>query len=1396
MKRKLWVVVLSVLMAFSCAIFFSACAETPEQNEEQEWTLEAVYARAQELGYDGSLEEFLAQIQGKDGIDGKDGVGISDVALNDNGELILILTDGNELNCGKIVGEKGEDGADGVSIVGANIDGDGILSLTLSDGTTIQCGKVTGDTGNGIQEITVNEQGDLCIVYTDGTTANLGKIIGEDGQDGQDGADGKDGVGVKTVVINEAGELVITLTNETELNLGTVIGKNGQDGADGKDGDSVSGASINGSGELVLTFVSGKTVTVGNVVGQDGQDGQDGADGVGVKTVVINEAGELVITLTNETELNLGTIIGKDGQDGKDGDSVSGASINENGELVLTFVSGKTVTVGNVVGQDGQDGVGVKNVVINEAGELVITLTNETELNLGTIIGKDGQDGKDGDSVSGASINESGELILTFVSGKTVTVGNVVGQDGQDGQDGADGVGVKTVVINEAGELVITLTNETELNLGTVIGKDGQDGKDGASVTKAEINAENHLILTFTDGHTLDCGNVKGEDGVGISNIYFNDKGELIIALTDGSEVNCGKIPVCTHSYSDWTPQKEATCTSIGYKIRTCSICGHIEYEFLDELGHDIQIYFTTQSMHSGVCERCGEYVQQVHKFNEDNICAICGYTADYSVGLKYILNEDKVSWSVAGIGTFSGTELVIPETYQNLPVINISASAFSGHSMLTSITIPESIVTIEKYAFNGCTAAIIWGGNPQIKSIGLYAFSGYEGNTITLPQSVINIDGVAFYGCYMTSITLPDSVTSIGSQAFERCGSLTSITIPDSVISIGSSAFNSCVSLRSLTIGEGVTDIGTSAFKNCSALEVINFNAVSAKVKGNSDVFAGAGSLSDGIIVTFGESVQQIPASLFTYSNDQVGCPNITSVIVGNNVKSIGYCAFYKNKSLTSITMGNNVETIANSAFSNCIALESIIIPDSVTSFEGDTFHGCTSLKSVTIGKGVTNMGGGEFQGCTSLIEIKYNAVSMDDFTVSSNSVFANSGNITNGLTVVFGDSVQRIPAYLFSPGSYNTNLTKAILGNGIKSIGNHAFDECYGLTSITIPDSVINIEDFAFIDCFKLVEIYNKSSLTLTIGSTDHGHIAYYAKNIYTEEKGSWFTDTVDGYRFFYDGSKGYLLGYNGTETVLSLPASFKAYNGTEITEYEIYQTAFKGCSEFANISIPDSVKSIGDYAFQGCSSLTSITIPSSVSYIGSFTFARCDLLVIYCEAASMPSEWNSNWNYYSCPVIWDCKNNEIADDGYIYTSIDGIRYSLKDNTATIIKQVSNTIEDEIIIPASITYNDNIYTVTSIIENAFRNCNLIESVTIPNGMISIGENAFYDCTSLTSITIPESVKSISNEVFHNCTSLSSIIYKGTIDEWNGIIKGNNWNFNTGEYTIYCIDGAIAKEE
>ena len=693
------------------------------------------------------------------------------------------------------------------------------------------------------------------------------------------------------------------------------------------------------------------------------------------------------------------------------------------------------------------------------------------------------------------------------------------------------------------------------------------------------------------------------------------------------------------------------------------------------------------------------------------------------------------------------------------------------------------------------------------------YSVTGYEGmpTVVVIPETyeglpVTSIGERAFEDCFgLTSVTIGEGVTSIGERAFEDCAGLTSITIPDSVTSIGSSAFSGCSSLTSVIIPDSVTSIGSSAFAGCSSLESITIPFVGAEAgKTSSDTYQyplgyifGTKSYEGGTAVTQGyhgsstssatSTTYYIPLSLrsvtVTGGNILSGafynCSMLTSVTIGEGVTSIGRYAFSGCNALTSVAIGSGVTSIWPIAFTfypslerltvapgnpvyhsagNCIietatgtliqGCKSSVIPDdgSVTSIGLAAFSNCTSLTSIIIPDSVTSIGDGAFSDCTSLTSI------------------------------IIPDSVTSIGDSAFL---YCTGLTSVTIGDGVTSIGVYAFGYCSGLTSVTIGEGVTSIWSPSFYGCYRLIEVYNKSSLDIVAGSTDHGEVARYAEHVYTEEGGSWLSDTEDSFRFFWDGEIGYLVGYHGNETDLTLPENFTAHDGTVVSEYQINDYAFRDCTSLTSVTIPDSVTSIGDYAFQDCTAEiiwggtptiteiggdaftgyagTSITIPNSVTSIGESAFSYCRGLT----SITIPDSVTS----IGYGAFWGCNSLKYNQYGNaLYLGNDENPY------VVLIKA-----KDKLITSVDI------YDSTRVIyQSAFEDCTSLTSVTIPDSVTSIGSYAFTDCTSEivwgdepeitkissyafsgykgTSITIPDSVTSIGRSAFFGCSSLESI--------------------------------------
>ena len=741
--------------------------------------------------------------------------------------------------------------------------------------------------------------------------------------------------------------------------------------------------------------------------------------------------------------------------------------------------------------------------------------------------------------------------------------------------------------------------------------------------------------------------------------------------------------------------------------------------------------------------------------------------------------------------------------------VTDIGDYAFYGCTELTSATIPASVLTIGEKAFSGsssltvyCEAisesaewesswnsggcTVVWAHN-NITTDSDYDYTvhgdivyltRYKGNAtdVVIPSAIdgktVAGFGTAFNGhTSLTSIVIPDSVIVIGGSAFSGCTRLKSVIIPNSVKSIGKEAFSDCAALTTVTIGDSVESIGEYAFYRCTGLTSVYYT----------------GDIAGWCGISFGD---QYANPLYNARNLYIDGQIVEDLVIPDSVTDIKDYAFYSYRGLISVVIPDSVVSIGNYVFDSCYRLVSLTIPDSVTRIGDYAFEDCSGLTSVTIGNSVKSIGNYAFSDCRGLASVTIGN--------SVTSIGERAFEYCTGLTsMTIPDLVEMIGEYAFA---YCDGLTSVTIGNSVTSIGERAFEYCTGLTSMTIPDlvemigeyafaycdgltsvtignSVTSIGNYAFDNCYKLVEVYNKSSLDITTGSSSYGYVGYYAKQVYTEEDGSRFTAAADGYRFLYDGTKGYLVDYFGEATAIILPDSFTAYDGTIVNSYEINRYAFYGNTDLTSVVIPDSVKSIGEYAFYRNTELTSVTIGSSVESIGDSAFYNCMGLTSVTISDSVTSIGERAFE--------DCMGltsvtipNAVTSIGYsAFYNCNGLTsvyytgdiagwcvISFGDYYANPLYNAGKLYIDgqlvtDLVIPDSI---------TEIKRYAFYNCTGLTSVTIPDSVTSIGDYAFYKCTGLTSVSIPDSVTSIERDAFSGCTNL--------IQKENGVSYVDKW--------------------
>ena len=321
--------------------------------------------------------------------------------------------------------------------------------------------------------------------------------------------------------------------------------------------------------------------------------------------------------------------------------------------------------------------------------------------------------------------------------------------------------------------------------------------------------------------------------------------------------------------------------------------------------------------------------------------------------------------------------------------------------------------------------------------------------------------------------------------------------------------------------------------------------------------------------------------------------------------------------------------------------------------------------------------------------------------------------------------DCVTSASGSLEIPSTYN--------GLPVTSIGDNTFEDCAGLTNITIPNSVTSIGEGAFEFCTSLTSIAIPDSVT-SIGDSTF----YYCISL----------------------------------TSITIPDSVTS----------IGEVAFSLCTSLTSITIPDSVTSIGYYSFEQCTSLTSITIPDSVTSIGAGAFVNCvSLTNITFEGDAPTFETDIFSGSYSVTVYYYSYNSGWSSTfaGKPAIDINPMTFTLNGaGTEYSVSDCDQSVSGSIEIPS--TYNS--LPVTSIDHYAFSSCTQIESVTIPSSITEIPWGAFYNCTSLNSVNIPDSIVSIGPHAF-----------EGTAISYDYLIDGLGYLVNDSQTLGFLIDSSSA---
>ena len=401
--------------------------------------------------------------------------------------------------------------------------------------------------------------------------------------------------------------------------------------------------------------------------------------------------------------------------------------------------------------------------------------------------------------------------------------------------------------------------------------------------------------------------------------------------------------------------------------------------------------------------------------------------------------------------------------------------------------------------------------------------------------------------------------------------------------------------------------------------------------------------------------------------------------------------------------------------------------------------------MQELVIDDGVTSIGAGAFKGCSSLQRVTIG----NSVTSIGNSAFAGCSNLKS---VTLNSNALVSKAYTSSSNIksiFGEQVTEYILGDGIISIGSSAFNDCSNLTSVSIGNNVTSIGSSAFYGCKGLtsVHISNLAAWCHTTFSSNVSNPLYYAHHLYL----------------------------NNTEiTELTIPNSVTsignyAFNGcTNITSATIPNSvtsigdnAFGGCSGLTSITLPHSVTSIGHGAFQFCSSLTSFDIPDGVIGLGQYIFSGCTSL----QTISIPKSVNTiipQYQGYDISPFTGINTDSqsglpmegaltafiVDPENPIYTAKDGVLYN---KNMTKLIQFPCAKKDAYTIPESVIYIE---------DYAFYGNQILTELNLPRNVRVIEDGAFAYMVNLKTLHLPEELVKIGVAGFLGCCDIEDLTF------------------------------------
>ncbi|MEE0574246.1 MAG: leucine-rich repeat protein [Paraprevotella clara] len=559
----------------------------------------------------------------------------------------------------------------------------------------------------------------------------------------------------------------------------------------------------------------------------------------------------------------------------------------------------------------------------------------------------------------------------------------------------------------------------------------------------------------------------------------------------------------------------------------------------------------------------------------------------------------------------------------------SVTDYAFQNQTYLTKAIIPSGLTYLGKDAFAGC------------RSLGEVEWNAEECRDF---ESCPFADALSF-------VTFGDAVRRIPAYMFQGCTGLFEVNLPVGLLEIGDDAFYGCEGLSEIVIPETVEKIGRYAFSGCS-------NITHVTIPEN--------------VTYLGDASFYNCEKLSGVSYDAVNCKD-------NRYNSTTFPPFYGSP-LQKITIGDKVERLP-AMIASWQKLGEVVIPNSVRTIGEKAFYN-SQITSLTVGENIDSIGNQAFLYCEGLTEVRWNARSAGNINFSStDKLFPKSLK-----TVVLGEKVESIPAYFCHAC---TDLETVTCSASIKKIGEAAFEGCSKLIGFSFPETLQEIGNSAFEDCASMTELFVPNSVT-AIGERAFSGCSGLAKAVIGEGVSFIGKSSLSGCSGLVEVHWNAIRCADANKSILNnslnkiifgdkvehIPAylCYKCSNVQDITLPEtlvsVGENAFYGCMLVEKLEIPASCKFVGDYAFRGMG-LQSLFIPSTIESLGIYAFSNnknlewvviakdpfqhpnglfnsCDKLQAIYLPDGINFYENYGWSYYGDKV----RSMVAFDDNYIYT------------------------------------------------------------------------------------------------------------------------------------------------